>query len=194
MTDLGREIPITDGRKPEWLADDEPYVPQGDSECWFDDERTENTRLDGHLPWDSIIAIRLRADHPFYKQEAEPMLTKEAVSKLTRVPPCVQCGARPYGRCLNTLSKCSSGHYQPAIKPAATPSFDTDKYVLVERMTEREWDLMRKALDPIAQFSIWLRNRGIIKPDPTSLERYMEQYPRDDRDTVARVMAWKESA
>lgn len=137
MTDLGREIPITDGRKPEWLADDDRVLAKWGG-VWA------SINMPAHMwDWPNVTAIRLRADHPFYRQE---------------------------------------------------PSFDTDKYVLVERMTEAEWFAILAAKHPMSQISILLRRSGIIKPDPTPLERYMEQYPGDDRDMVARVMAWKESA
>lgn len=66
MTKLGREILITDGRKPEWLEDEEVCAieyPPGD---WLG---LNGNMITGMCRWRSgsgITAIRLRADHHAY--------------------------------------------------------------------------------------------------------------------------------
>lgn len=158
MTDLGREIPITDGRKPEWLADDEMIAPT------YRVGRFASIEA-GKATWLAIIAIRLRADHPFYKQEAVPGPMTRA--EMDAIIADVRAKAKP------------------------VPSFDTDKYVLVERMTEEKAERWLAGKCLIGSGMGVLRYLGVIKPDPTPLERYMEQYPGDDRGIVERVMAWK---
>lgn len=146
MTDLGRDIPITDGCKPEWLADDEMTAPTYRVGRFAPIEA-------GKATWLAITAIRLRTDHPFYKQEA----------------------IDPYAHADG------SRECRPV---EAAPSFDTDKYVLVERMTEAEWT--RRVDDLRGTEAIWIgamqlaREQGVIRPGRQTLGQHIAEGCGDD--------------
>jgi hypothetical protein len=83
VTDIawGSEIPITDGKKPEWLDIDEHI--RWYSDCppdWSHGIPSVTSRLlDG---WNKITSIRLRADHPHYTQPADGL--RERMEALVR--------------------------------------------------------------------------------------------------------------
>jgi hypothetical protein len=56
------------GKRPEWLGDDERCLPCWDAKAWY--PMRGGARVRSVSGWASVSAIRLRADHPYY-QSAE---------------------------------------------------------------------------------------------------------------------------
>jgi hypothetical protein len=74
MTELGPEIPITDGKKPEWLADDEIVATyHSDDRRWYGELGGDTADHWFEGSWRHITAIRVRADHPIYQSGTRPM-------------------------------------------------------------------------------------------------------------------------
>ena len=69
----GLEIPVN-GKRPEWLVDDE------DVKCFTTVWHSHHLMPSG-IDWPIIRAIRLRADHPHYQQAATDTVTIKRVSE-----------------------------------------------------------------------------------------------------------------
>lgn len=72
--ELGEPIPWSANHKPDWLADDElcqlawnPRENQHRYMTW--DYLKPRLKPAGDRDWEGVTAFRIRADHPFYRQE-----------------------------------------------------------------------------------------------------------------------------
>lgn len=192
---LGPEIKI-EGKRPEWLKDDE-YI----GIVWYDGARWENlnTAVRNVAGWSgSITAIMLPADHPYY------MATEKgfeywpggpyAPSDWDRGEVLVRYGdIKPAQHSSNWRHH---GHdneiigYRKRVEPQAIPTKDDSDYVQVKRMTEAEFADMRHS----EGVQRWARETGIIRKE-TPLERFEREHgglDNNQRDIVAAYIAWKE--
>lgn len=199
MTDIewGRAIPVN-GQRPAWLADDASISAQGS----FSKEWYTPARFGVDVNWDHVSAIRLPADHFAYRAldagfepwgggDAAPadwdgdrdgVLYRDGDSM----------GRGPYNwRHFESQSDIIGYRKKVEPTPVATRPADT---VTIKRMTKgqaREYINMVVETDPRESLSLAvLRHLGIIKPDPTPVDLFLQAHPDADRATAEQFAAW----
>ena len=188
---LGPEIKI-DGKRPDWLADDEKI-----SIVWWDGARWDNlnTRVDCVSGWEhSVTAIMLRADHPYYfatskgftywpggdsAPDADEVMfrSREVVSNTSH----------------NSWFWRHNGHSRDIIgyRKRAEPVQNDDDYVRVKRIPAGDVDgIIRRADYDIESV---LRELGIIR-DETTIEQFERDHgglDNNQRDIVNAFIEWQ---
>lgn len=189
MTDnLGPEIKI-DGKRPDWLADDEKI-----GIVWDDGYRWDNLNMqvDCVSGWEhSISAIMLRADHPYYVATSKGFTywpggdsAPDADDVLFRDGTTSQNSGWTWTH---------SDHHRDIIgySKRAEPTEDSGDYVRVKRMTLDEWTALweQSGCEELG------RTLGIIY-DETTIEQFERDHGRLDnsqRDIVNAFIEWKKS-
>lgn len=193
----GPEIPIPDGKRPDWLRDDD-VCKVSHGQHWLE------AGVAIGWCWEPITAIRLLAGHPFYTvqrwNEAHPDEAPFVFLRVDGAAPgdydggqvLLRNGSIGYGNRWSRKGVADAAiGYRRKVDTPALPTYDPATHVLVERMTLARWYKFANTVKPTPGTKTISADcayaLGIILPDPDPIAEYAKAKGLDEVELRALV-------